>query len=168
MRAKGSSNSPSISKRSPCSSSGRASPSSSSLSTGCRSGSRTGGAPPSRPESAGGSVETDAVRERLLKRREELRQRASDASADLRHEADPLSADFAEQVTQREHDDVLGAISSSAQAELRQLEAALRRLALGRYTTCAVCGEDIEPERLPARPHTDRCRPCGGGGPPGG
>jgi len=75
-----------------------------------------------------------------------------------------MSADFAEQVTQREHDDVLGAISSSAQAELQQVEAALRRLASGRYTTCAVCGEDIEPERLAAVPYTDRCRTCAEGG----
>ena len=109
-------------------------------------------------------METDAVRERLLKRRDELRQRASDASAEARHEADPLSADFAEQVTQRENDDVLGAISHSARAELQQVEAALRRLACGRYSTCAVCGEDIEPERLAAVPYTDRCRTCAEGG----
>jgi DnaK suppressor protein len=105
-------------------------------------------------------VETDAVRERLLRRRDELRQRASDASAEARHEADPLSADFAEQVTQRENDDVLGAISHSARAELQQVEAALRRLAQGRYTTCSVCAGDIEPERLEAVPYTDRCRAC--------
>jgi RNA polymerase-binding transcription factor DksA len=105
-------------------------------------------------------VDTDAVRQRLLERREELRQRATEASADLRHEADPLSADFAEQVTQRENDDVLGAISNSAQAELQQVEAALRRLAAGRYASCAACGEDIEPERLTAVPYTDRCRAC--------
>jgi DnaK suppressor protein len=111
-------------------------------------------------------VETDAIRERLLKRRDELRQRASDASADLRHEADPLSADFAEQVTQRENDDVLGAISHSARAELEQVEAALRRLAQGRYTTCSVCGADIEPERLAAVPYTDKCRACAEGGRP--
>jgi RNA polymerase-binding transcription factor DksA len=111
-------------------------------------------------------VEIEAVREKLLKRREELRQRASDASADLRHEADPLSADFAEQVTQRENDDVLGAISSSARAELQQVESALRRLAQGRYATCSVCGGDIEPERLAAVPYTDRCRACAEGGRP--
>jgi DnaK suppressor protein len=105
-------------------------------------------------------VDTNAVRERLLKRRDELRQRAHEASADLRHETDPLSADFAEQVTQRENDDVLGAISSSAQIELRQVESALRRLASGRYESCAVCGDDIEPERLAAVPYTDRCRAC--------
>ncbi len=73
-------------------------------------------------------MDINVARERLLKRRDELRQRASDASADLRHESDPLSADFAEQVTQRENDDVLGAISHSARAELQQVEAALRRL----------------------------------------
>src|SRR3984893_14629009 len=112
----------------------------------------------------GSEVDTNAVRDRLLKRRDELRQRASDASADLRHEADPLSADFAEQVTQRENDDVLGAISHSAREELQQVESALRRPATGRYATCSVCGEDIEPERLDAVPYTDRCRSCAEGG----
>ena len=108
-------------------------------------------------------MDTEAVRVRLLKRREELQTRASRASADLRHESDPLSADFAEQVTQRESDDVLGAISESAQQELRQLRAALQRLADGHYTTCAVCGEAIEEERLQAVPYTDRCRTCAEG-----
>ena len=105
-------------------------------------------------------VDKNAIRERLLRRREELRQRASDASAEARHESDPLSADFAEQVTQRENDDVLGAISDSARAELEQVEGALKRLASGRYGICAACGEEIEPERLAAVPYTDRCRAC--------
>jgi RNA polymerase-binding transcription factor DksA len=105
-------------------------------------------------------VDTEAVRERLLRRREELRTRASEASAEARHEDDPLSADFAEQVTQRENDDVLGAISDSARFELAQVEAALRRLASGRYGTCAACGEAIEAERLAAVPHAERCRGC--------
>jgi len=108
-------------------------------------------------------VDTKAVRERLLRRAEELRRRASDASAEARHEADPLSADFAEQVTQRENDDVLGAISDSARAELQQVEAALRRLSAGRYGTCVACGEPIEPERLAAVPYADRCRACAEG-----
>jgi DnaK suppressor protein len=105
-------------------------------------------------------VDTEAVRERLLRRREELRARAEEASAEARHEGDPLSADFAEQVTQRENDDVLGAISDSARQELSQVEAALRRLAAGRYGTCSGCGQAIEAERLAAVPHTERCRGC--------
>jgi len=110
--------------------------------------------------SRGRHVDIEAVKVRLLGRREELRSRESQASADLRHESDPLSADFAEQVTQRENDDVLGAISQSARSELGLVDAALRRLAQGRYTTCAVCGEPIEEGRLEAVPYTDRCCAC--------
>lgn len=105
-------------------------------------------------------MDTETVRARLLQRREELENRAMSAKADLRHESDPLSADFAEQVTQRESDEVLGAISESAREELRQIQAALRRLEAGTYTTCAVCGEPIEEGRLAAVPYTDRCRNC--------
>lgn len=112
-------------------------------------------------------METEAVRARLLKRREELQTRASSARADLRHESDPLSADFAEQVTQRETDEVLGAISESAREELRRIQAALRRLDEGMYTTCSVCGEPIEEGRLEAVPYTDRCRNCAEGARPG-
>jgi RNA polymerase-binding transcription factor DksA len=108
-------------------------------------------------------VDTQAVRARLLRRREELQSRASNASADLRHESDPLSADFAEQVTQRESDEVLGAINESARDELRQIQAALRRLDAGCYTACVVCGEPIEEGRLAAVPYTDRCRKCADG-----
>ncbi|HEY3785870.1 MAG TPA: TraR/DksA C4-type zinc finger protein [Steroidobacteraceae bacterium] len=108
-------------------------------------------------------MDIEAVRERLLGRREELRHRASQANADLRHESDPLSADFAEQVTQRENDDVLGALSESAHSELGLLEAALRRLALGRYATCALCGEPIDEGRLAVVPYTDRCCACAAG-----
>ena len=105
-------------------------------------------------------MDTEVVRRRLMRRRDELRARASRARSDLRHESDPLSADSAEQVTQRETDDVLGAISQSAREELAQLDAALRRLSEGRYDTCAGCGESIEEERLTAVPYTDRCRAC--------
>ncbi len=108
-------------------------------------------------------MDIEAVRTRLLTRREELRLRASRARADLRHESDPLSADSAEQVTQRETDDVLGAITQSAREELVHLDAALRRLSAGRYTSCAACGESIEEERLSAVPYTDRCRACAEG-----
>ena len=71
-----------------------------------------------------------------------------------------MSHDFAEQVTQRENDDVLGAISDSASAELAQVEAALRRLERGHYGICAVCGEPIEPQRLAAVPYAQRCSRC--------
>ena len=105
-------------------------------------------------------MDSDAIREQLRRRAAELRERAVQADRGLRHEADPLSADFAEQVTQRENDDVLGAISDSASAELQQVEAALRRLDQGHYGICVVCGEPIEAGRLAAVPYAPRCSGC--------
>lgn len=100
------------------------------------------------------------IRSRLLKRQSELRIREERANADLRHERDPLSADFADQAIQRNNDEVLAAISDSAASELSQISVALRRLDTGQYTTCAACGEEIAAERLTTVPYTDRCVRC--------
>lgn len=39
-----------------------------------------------------------------------------------------------------------------------RVEAALARLDRGEYGRCAVCGTEIDDERLEIRPETDRCR----------
>jgi len=44
--------------------------------------------------------------------------------------------------------------------ELRTLEAALKRVADGRYGLCADCGEDIPYPRLHAQPAAERCLAC--------
>jgi DnaK suppressor protein len=103
-----------------------------------------------------------AVRNRLLKRQAELRNRTESANADLRHQREPLVADFADQAVQRGNDEVLAAISDSAQDELNQISVALRRIDSGHYTTCAGCGTEIAPERLKLVPYTDRCASCAG------
>lgn len=105
-------------------------------------------------------MEFTAIRERLLKRREELRSRTQKVGADLRHEREPLSADFADQAIQRGNDDVLEAISQSAQDELRRIEIALRRIDEQRYDVCSVCGDEIGIKRLETVPYADRCARC--------
>lgn len=100
------------------------------------------------------------IRNLLLKRQSELRTRDDRINADLRHERDPLSADFADQAIQRNNDEVLAAISDSAVSELSQISVALRRLDAGQYTSCATCGEEIAAERLTTVPYTDRCVRC--------
>lgn len=100
------------------------------------------------------------VREQLLKRQAELRNRTERADADLRHEREPLAADFADQAVQRSNDEVLAAISDSARSELNQISVALRRIDAGQYTVCAACGEEIPAERLRTVPYTDRCARC--------
>ncbi|MEO8443659.1 MAG: TraR/DksA C4-type zinc finger protein [Gammaproteobacteria bacterium] len=101
-----------------------------------------------------------AVRDHLLKRKAELRNRTERVGTDLRHERDPLSADFADQAVQRGNDDVLSAISDSAMSELSQIDVALRRIDTGQYDTCAACGKTIAPERLKTVPYTDKCAAC--------
>lgn len=102
----------------------------------------------------------DAIRARLIKRQSELRNREDRVNADLRHEKDPLTADFADQAIQRSNDEVLAVISDSAASELKQISVALRRLDAGTYTTCAACGAEIAAERLATVPYTDRCVSC--------
>jgi RNA polymerase-binding transcription factor DksA len=96
----------------------------------------------------------------LETRQLELRQRLGAVRADLSHKRDPLSADFADQATQRENEEVLEEIGRSTEQELAQIDTALRRMKAGQYETCAKCGCQIEAARLAAVPYTDRCSSC--------
>jgi RNA polymerase-binding transcription factor DksA len=107
-------------------------------------------------------VKREQIRQKLLARRGELERRSRAVNADLRRENEPLAADFAEQVTQRENDDVLGALGESASAEAAAIAAALSRLARGEYDVCARCGGSIEAPRLEAVPYTTLCVRCAG------
>lgn len=44
--------------------------------------------------------------------------------------------------------------------EIRDIDAALARIATGSFGTCCDCGEAIELQRLEAYPTAKRCRPC--------
>jgi RNA polymerase-binding transcription factor len=44
--------------------------------------------------------------------------------------------------------------------EIRAIERALKRIALGTYGTCVSCGQPIERERLEAYPTANRCAAC--------
>jgi DnaK suppressor protein len=106
------------------------------------------------------NASTEAVRQRLLCRREELLGRARRISADMRHEAEPLSLDSTEQAVQRGNDDVLASIGEAAAKELHQLDAALERVAAKRYGLCESCGAPIEVRRLAAVPYALQCMRC--------
>jgi DnaK suppressor protein len=103
---------------------------------------------------------SEAVRQRLLRRREELLGRAERVSADMRRDEEPLSPDSTEQAIQRGNDEVLASIGEAAATELQQLDAALERLAAKRYGLCQSCGAPIEVRRLAAVPYALRCTRC--------
>lgn len=105
-------------------------------------------------------MDTETIRRRLLARRDELRARELRANTGLKHQPDLSSADYGDISTESERNGILTALSRTADVELRRIDKALQRLAEGRYTTCVVCGEEIEPQRLEAVPYTDRCITC--------
>jgi len=70
------------------------------------------------------------------------------------------SADSAEQVTEREGEDVLRNLQEETRTELHQVRTALKRIASGEYGTCSSCGADISPTRLDALPYATLCIGC--------
>jgi DnaK suppressor protein len=102
------------------------------------------------------------IRATLLHMKAEYERRIAGIRQDLEHKDIPVEADFAEQVTQRENEDVLSGLRSEAQEELARVNAALARLERGEYGLCIKCGEAISPPRLVALPQADLCQDCAG------
>jgi RNA polymerase-binding transcription factor DksA len=106
----------------------------------------------------------DTLRAALEKRRGAL-------SAELRQDAartreEPFGT-LAGEVRDRGDESVADLIADAGEAELsrdlaelREVEAALERLAGQRYGVCLDCGAGIDFERLRASPAASRCTPC--------
>ena len=100
------------------------------------------------------------LEQRFLEVREEIRQAllASDEQSYIelagrvRDREDASVADLLVDVTLADVDRLL--------TEIRDIDAALLRIADGSYGVCPDCGEDIEVPRLEAWPTAKRCRPC--------
>ncbi|MFP5429492.1 MAG: TraR/DksA family transcriptional regulator [Gammaproteobacteria bacterium] len=102
------------------------------------------------------------ARATLLRMKDEYERRIAGIRQDLEHKNAPVEADFAEQVTQRENDDVLSSLQSEATVELAKVNAALARIERGEYGRCVKCGSPVAPARLSALPQADMCQECAG------
>lgn len=76
------------------------------------------------------------------------------------HGRDGVPADFAEQATARENDEVVESLGRQANEELVLVRAALGRIERGTYGSCARCGESIASARLAAVPYATTCAGC--------
>ena len=115
----------------------------------------------------------EAARERLGARRERALQRVAAlerefaglaeaaGSAGTDDEHDPEGATLA---FERQH---AAALLEAAREQVVALDAALGRLAAGRYGVCDRCGRPIGDDRLAARPAATACIECAAGGPRG-
>jgi RNA polymerase-binding transcription factor DksA len=111
-------------------------------------------------------MDTDLARQRLADERERLtgvratfddegltEQSANDSVGEL-SSYDQHQADMGTETFEREKD---LSILEQVEAELADVEHALRRLDEGTYGTCEVCGKAIPEERLEALPATRLC-----------
>jgi DnaK suppressor protein len=107
---------------------------------------------------AGNMLEQEQFKNRLLELKQEVSDRINAIDRDIRHEG--ISADWAEQVTERENDEVLSSLGHTANQDLVLINAALKRIAADEYFLCSACGEDIPPARLDLLPFSSLCVNC--------
>jgi DnaK suppressor protein len=81
-----------------------------------------------------------------------LAEAASSAGTDDEHDPEGATLAF-----ERQH---AAALLESARAQVAAVDAALERLAQGRYGVCETCGQPIGAERLAARPSATTCVRC--------
>ncbi|MFQ5624594.1 MAG: TraR/DksA family transcriptional regulator [Paracoccaceae bacterium] len=99
----------------------------------------------------------DQRRAALTARREELEARIAEIEDALEQ---PPNRDDEERATERESDEVLENMGHAATAEIRMIDAALKRLERDEYGFCVKCGEEIQAERLDLLPYTPFCQRC--------
>jgi RNA polymerase-binding protein DksA len=102
----------------------------------------------------------DDYEKKLLQLRADYMRRREAIHKDTHHQDEPVEKDFAEQVSQRETEDVLGALEEEAKQVVMQIDNALLRIKSGEYGICACCGEEIPAARLDAIPYAQYCVDC--------
>ena len=94
----------------------------------------------------------------LLEMKQDISNRINAIDRDIRHEG--MSADWTEQASERENDEVLESLGNSSEQELALVNFALKRIESGDYLHCDKCGADIPAARLELLPFTAHCVNC--------
>jgi len=111
-------------------------------------------------------VDRNDAKQLLEQRRSELQERRERIERHTRHRDEPLPPDFAEQAVELENGETLVALDREVNAELREIERALRRIQDGSYGECTACGETIDAGRLRVLPTASLCIDCANGATP--
>ena len=105
-------------------------------------------------------LSTDAFEQQLRDLRTDYVERREAIHKDSRHTEEAVEKDFAEQVTQRENDDVLDALDDEARQMVIKIDNALLRIQAGEYGICMKCGNPIPIQRLDTVPYVEHCISC--------
>ena len=103
-------------------------------------------------------LDQEQFKNKLMALKQEATHRINSIDRDIRHEG--MTADWAEQATERENDVVLQSLGNTAQQELAMINSALKRIEAGEYFNCSTCGEDIPPAGLELLPFSSLCVDC--------
>lgn len=106
------------------------------------------------------STNYDEVRQNLISMLEELDERLTTITNDVRHTDEVVERDFEEMATQNENNEVQDFLGNSARVEIAAIKQAIARIDSGDYDVCQTCGEPINPERLKAVPFSIQCIKC--------
>jgi len=99
----------------------------------------------------------DALREKLLHRKQELSARLERITANVRR---GYQADSEERAKEMEDSEVVDALGNEAREEVKQITNALVRLDAGEYGICTRCGEPVDRDRLAVFPYAEDCIDC--------
>ena len=105
-------------------------------------------------------MDIEQLKNMLLQNSKDLQERLEKTSDHIRHKDTEIDKDFAEQVVQRENDEVVESLYGQLQKELAQIKQALQRIEDGNYGICKTCGNEISMERLQIIPQTTLCKTC--------
>lgn len=100
---------------------------------------------------------TEAFKSQLLEMQSSLSKRIDAIKRDF---SNGRSADFSEQATEQENEEVLVQLKADAEAELRLVNIALRKISNGSFGECEKCTNEIAEARLKAIPYTQYCINC--------
>jgi DnaK suppressor protein len=106
-----------------------------------------------------GTLDLESIRQKLEAERAELRNRIAEVTRQLDAPEDQAVEviDLADTAVTRQLQTTL---LEQSQQQLQHIEAALRRLAEGRYGVCERCGQAIRPQRLRVLPYATTCVKC--------
>lgn len=98
-----------------------------------------------------------AAKARLAAQLAELKARQERIGEDL---AEPLNVDSSEQAVEVQDDVPLEQQAALIAKAIGSVNRALLRIESGTYGACVLCGADIAPRRLEARPEASLCIDC--------
>jgi len=105
-------------------------------------------------------AQLEAARQRLLQMRKALLQEVRDAHAASRELGQDGVPDLGDMSSTTYSRDVLLNLGEAQQQMVRDIDAALERIASGEYGICMRCEEEIAPRRLDVRPFSRYCIDC--------